>query len=513
MTHERSLSRRIRRVAFWFCVVAVALAHVAVVLSGLGWTRLWEDEAYNLTVPLNLVHGLGYTSNGYLGGGGLIPFDTRISTGPVVLLPIAAMLATGIDPVLGGRLVMMLFYIGLLAGLWLLGLRLAGRWGALNAITAVLALDLAQLPSPVQGPTDVLGEIPAAALIVWALVFLERRPWLAGLLAGLSVQSKTLAALAVPALGIGAFVTLRRSSIRARAIRCLVFAGFVVLPTVAYEVAKLVTLGFNGYVANVRAFGAFLRDGGQQVQSVTPIQKFAELMTSWFVPWWVIVLVIVVALVIGLPEVVSRSRRPGVTMDREKEDAGVQTQPRGESELVLAVAAGILTTWLLWWFVSLHTPDWIRYPSTALLVSVPIFSAYVVRGVARVWQRGKRTGRRVSVVAAAVLVAVIVAQVVIHVPRAWTPMRGETLAEQRVVASAIKVTGITEMRGAWGVPVSIAFLANVDYRLLDVAPKGLPLLIGNVDHTELGREKFHNRIGKECGKNVLVSAKNYVVCR
>ena len=90
---------------FWVAVAAAVVANVLVLVPAFTTVRLWEDEAFNLTVPLNLLRGLGYASDGTLSGSELAPFDVRISTGPVVLLPIAGVLALGIDPVVAGRLV------------------------------------------------------------------------------------------------------------------------------------------------------------------------------------------------------------------------------------------------------------------------------------------------------------------------------------------------------------------------------------------------------------------------
>ncbi|MGB4136599.1 MAG: hypothetical protein WA971_08540, partial [Microbacterium sp.] len=126
---------RIRSLAFWVLAAALLAAHLVVAWQSLT-VRFWEDEAFNITVPLNLLHGLGYTSDGTLSGSMLSPFDPRISTGPAVLLPVAGVLATGIDPVIGARLVPLGYWMLLLAGLAVLGVRLGGRWAALLA-TAV----------------------------------------------------------------------------------------------------------------------------------------------------------------------------------------------------------------------------------------------------------------------------------------------------------------------------------------------------------------------------------------
>lgn len=487
-----------RRFVFPLCVTLVILAQLAVVIPGLFWTRLWEDEAYNLSVSLNLIHGLGYTSDGFLGGGGLIAYDTRVSTGPIVLLPVAGMLATGIDPVLGARLVMVMFYAALLVGLWMLGRRIAGRWGALAAVTAVLGLNIAQLPSPVQGPTDVLGELPAAACIVWALYVIMKRPWLAGLLIGLAIQSKTLAALAIPALGIGVLVAVAQSSLGARVRRGLVFAAFVVLPSVVFEIVKLVTLGLAGYIENVRAFGAFLRDGGQTLEPTSAASKVAGVLESWFVPWWLVLVLLIAAAVIVVFALRRVRRQPPVA-------AGFGR----ERSILLGMLALLLLTWLGWWLVSTHTPGWIRYPSSVLQVVVPLSAAFLVFAVRPAFTDRARAVRGVLGIVAATVVAITVAQVSAHAVAAWTPLRGETLPEQRVAAAAIAASNVPQFRGSWGAPVSVAVLANVHLRLLDTTGDALPLLLANLDPAK--QAAFDAKVAKECD-TVLVRVGGYIAC-
>ncbi|HWR85178.1 MAG TPA: glycosyltransferase family 2 protein, partial [Rhodoglobus sp.] len=106
-------------------VLLLLVAYVVVVARSMV-LPLWEDEAFNLTVPLNLVRGLGYSSDGILSFGELAPFDPRISTGPVMLLPIAGLLGLGADPVVAGRVVALLFFAVLLVALFALGRRVGG---------------------------------------------------------------------------------------------------------------------------------------------------------------------------------------------------------------------------------------------------------------------------------------------------------------------------------------------------------------------------------------------------
>ena len=47
-----------RTIAFWLLAAVLLACHVIVIQHSLG-ARFWEDEAFNLTVPRNLLAGLG----------------------------------------------------------------------------------------------------------------------------------------------------------------------------------------------------------------------------------------------------------------------------------------------------------------------------------------------------------------------------------------------------------------------------------------------------------------------
>ncbi|WP_175985682.1 hypothetical protein [Microbacterium tenebrionis] len=157
------------------------------------------------------------------------------------------MLSTGIDPVIGARLIPLAYWALLLVGLAVLGCRIGGRWAALAAVAVPLAFTTGAGNSPIQGPADLLGEIPAAALLVWALIVLPRRAWLAGLLVGLAVQAKLIALLAMPAFAVALWVSAPGASVRERFVATLkrswVPLLFVALPTFLVEVFALVSRG------------------------------------------------------------------------------------------------------------------------------------------------------------------------------------------------------------------------------------------------------------------------------
>ncbi|MET1051269.1 MAG: glycosyltransferase family 39 protein [Mycetocola sp.] len=498
-------------VVFWVLVVVVVIAQVVVVVPAFTVMRLWEDEAFNLTVPINLINGLGYTSDGTLSGSLLAPFDPRISTGPVVLLPIAAVLALGADPVIGGRAVMVLFYLGLLAGLWLLGRRIGGRWAGLAAVTVPLGLNTVASVSPIQTPVDILGEVPTAAFIVWALLVMQKRPWLAGLFVGLALESKTIALLAVPAVAVGVFFTLASQPFWSRVRRVLVCGAFAVVPVAAVELWKLVSLGPVGYVTVTKQFAGFLLSGGQGDNRVPVTDKLSGLLSSWFSP--TILSVLLVAIVVVVAVVV-------VVLARRDALPALPTEATGR-ELVVLLAATLvgLVTWTAWWSVSSHLPVWIRHPSPGLFAFVPVLAAFLVLGARLLWRArssgapARRTGLRVVAVAASVLlVGTLAVQVWGHTTTASEVRFGETLADQRAAASAIADLGEGQLASNWGPEVSVVVLSGAQAALVD-APgfAETTRVLANFDTSEDGIAFFDAVLESDCAE-VPVRVGHYAVC-
>lgn len=517
--------RRGAGILFWVLVAVVVLAQLAVIAPEFFSTRLWEDEAFNLTVPLNLLAGHGYASNGLLSTGQLAPFDVRISTGPVVLLPVAGVLATGIDPVVGGRLVSAVFYLGLLVALWLLGRRLAGRWGALFAVLVPVALNTNQLPSPVQGPIDVLGEIPAAALIAWSFVLARHRPWLGGLILGLAIQTKFIGLLAAPTLLVYVWFVVAGQPWRERLRRCVWFTVWAAAPTAVYWLAVLVSLGWAGFVHNAHQFLAFLKSGGQTA-SVTPGQKADTLLNSWFVPASAVVAVIVAALVIGSLAVVAvRSAvRRGDRADAVIHRAGSCSTARDVAFLL--IAAGInLVLWVGWWAVSRGTPAWIRYPATGLAVSIPMFAAGVVLGVRVLWHQA-REARPGSVrwmpwaaaVVAAVLCAGIVASTGVSAQRHATAAQqsnyGETLAQQHDVARQLADLGEPGFASPWGSQIGAMLLSRVPFTNENGPDASrFASVLWTPLRAATGQATFEASLRRSCATDPIRIAEQYAVCR
>ncbi|BDI21615.1 hypothetical protein [Herbiconiux sp. L3-i23] len=419
--------------------IAVGAAFTALVVAGLLRTRLWEDEAYNLSVPLNLALGRGYLSAGILNDGVPALFDPKVSTGPAVLAPIAPLIAAGVDPVTAGRLVGAAFALALAAGLLLFGRRIAGMWGGIAAVSALVLFTAADSASPIQGLTDVLGELPAAAFLVFAVLTLRRHPLAAGALIGLAFESKNLSVLAIPALVVGA--VLSGDATRQRIRHVLLLAAGAAIPVAVFEMVRLVALGPGGYLTSVRALGRFLLSGGQSGFSSPWWEKAGAALAAWSLPAWVPAILLAAAMAVLV--VARRSPLLGRALGRVR--------------IELIVVASLFVLWTVWWWVSSSTPVWVRHPAPALVLAGAVVAALLVLAV-RALAAGRRASRIASWSVAVALCLAVAGGAVVRLADVYDPRR-ESLAQQRATAEAIALDdGTDRVHGSWGPPVSIAFL-------------------------------------------------------
>lgn len=465
-------------VAFWLVVAAATVAHAIVLWQSVTAHRLWEDEAFNLSVPLNLLAGNGYTSDGTLSGSTLTPFDPRISTGPTVLLPIAAVLATGADLVTGARIIPALYFVALLGALAVLGRRVGGRWGALAAITLPLLFTAASPPSPIQGPADILGEIPAAAFIAWAVVVLERRPWLAGLLLGLAVQAKYISLLAVPAVVVGYLLLTVGRSWGERVRGMILPAGLVVVPTAVVEIIALIALGPRGFWEHVGMTRGFLLDGGQASRGVGVDGKLSVLASSWHVPAFVAVIALSIALALAVLGVWC-ARRRGIRWADVRSDGRVM--------IVLTAVVGTVI-YLLWWMSAGHLPAWVRHPAPGILAFVPVVAAATVP-LDRTLFRARGAWRIAGAIGAVSLAGVSLSSAVVAVGGALSE-DGSKLAAQRAHAAMLEDAGEAWIATQWDQRISLIVMSGSHAALTDAPAEvvgEMPTLVRS-DRTECAGE-------------------------
>ncbi|WP_164232945.1 hypothetical protein [Microbacterium hydrocarbonoxydans] len=468
---------RARTILFWAIAAALLVGHAILAWHSLVIWRFWEDEAFNLTVPRNLLAGLGYSSDGALSGSMITPFDPRISTGPVVLLPVAALLATGIDPVIAARLVPLAYWILLLAGSAVLGHRIGGRWAALLAVAVPLAFTTSAGFSPIQGPADLLGEIPAAALIVWALVVLPRRAWLAGLLVGLALQAKLIALLALPAFAVAIWVLTdgtgwaRAGAALRRSWLPLLLAG---VPTLLLEVAALLTLGPSGYVQHLRALAGFVRSGGQGDAATSITQKLGTLADSWSLPAGVAIACAILTLGLAAAGLIMSARSAA------KEDRLVIAY--GLAALVGALA------FVGWWATASRLPLWVRHPAPGVFAFFPIIAAVALWSVMRMRPHGDAvrvgsTARIGGTVAASALAFIVAAGAALHIASLsssdiWLLERQR--AEIEAITDWVAENDIEWLAAEpWGAAVAPIVMTGAHVGLFDApAMDGVPRLTG-----------------------------------
>lgn len=211
------------------------------------------DDAYFASIAKNVAYGLGYGTT--VSGGGFVPFDPAIGTGPVVLLPTALAIAVvGNQHWLPG-LTAVLLWSGLLV-LVFLALRRAGGdvpKGALRdgAIIFVLGIPLL-FPWHFEHWSNLLGEAPAAIFLLLAFALAsatrltERTVWLGSLACSLALLCKLLSA---PGYFVFAgVVCIRLLLIERRPTREILrlLLGSVVVfaaPLLAFELFKVASVG------------------------------------------------------------------------------------------------------------------------------------------------------------------------------------------------------------------------------------------------------------------------------
>ena len=230
------------------------------------------DDSYFAGAAKSLATGVGYATTYGSSTDATTPlqFDPYIGAGPTMIVPCALLLKLfGTNETLPGICAVLLW-----AGLFTIVVVRVDHEVAsgtfLGGIVLFCMVILALFAYHFEQWWAFLGEIPVAALLVLAhwIAAMERPSakslLLCGLLLGLSVQAKHLAALATPGLFLILAFRFRRESI-SRA-TCLKWLGLCLLgcliPTLIYESFKFRQLGLAGYVGNWEIFLATVREKG-----------------------------------------------------------------------------------------------------------------------------------------------------------------------------------------------------------------------------------------------------------
>ncbi|WP_026926328.1 ArnT family glycosyltransferase [Granulicoccus phenolivorans] len=352
-------------------VAAYALLYVNQLGAGLEF-----DEAYNLEVSRNLALGHGYATEGTMFGVDKKLFDPYITTGPTMLLPAGLLWWISGGALWAVRLVPLALFTGFLIVLYRIGAQVLGRWGGLVLAACPLLLHVGSrdLVTDSLVPGRMIGEFVGVGLLYICFWWLMRdRPLLAGLAAGLAVQTKSNLVLAGGILLLTWFVTtwIQR---RRFPVRGLWAAAGAVLPTIAFEIYRLIS--FGGSITLWQA-------------SVTELQQFVDAQTTNVVDPWARLTPFAQLVSVGgyvLAAVAVLAAVHAVWRRARRHAAGSSTASTGRTDrqrehlmtaLMLALAVGAVVLLATWIFQSKQ--DSVRQGLPTVLILVPLLGLAVLR--------------------------------------------------------------------------------------------------------------------------------------
>ncbi|MFC1665293.1 hypothetical protein ACFL17_06660 [Pseudomonadota bacterium] len=272
------------------------------------------DDASIAIVSKNLASGLGYFSMvNYWGAGadymGML-FDPAISTGAASVLPVAlGIFLFGPSAAVPG-LVHVAMYTSLISSFILILYSLTGKTVTGSILIGFVLLILSTGAYHFEQWHAQLGEVLAALLIILGAALLSlKKPgykvyFVAGLLIGASILAKLLAALYVGMVILVLIVALFREPQSSKLFRFQILVIFFVgtcVPITLFELWKLFSFGFDGWLANWSHFLKFVMDEGIHVDSIAePTQllshRWSSIHQRFFIP-----LVAITMLVISYP--------------------------------------------------------------------------------------------------------------------------------------------------------------------------------------------------------------------
>lgn len=372
------------RAARWLAppVLVLVLATLLLISTHALTARLDYDEGYNLQVAESLRRGDGYATFGALRDGEPWLFDPHISTGPTVLLPAAAVWALTNASLTALHATLLMFLWAYALG-WFLLLEKGERRLLLFGLALIPALAASSYPAG-----RLLGELPGAALLVWAAVALEKRRWaLAGLAIGLAIQAKVTYAAGAVAL-LATWLLLAVAGRRMPRFRTVVLmAACTVLPSLLFEAFRLWSFAsVDAYLASLREYRDFL--ASQRIANwlapATLGQKLVELYVTLPLSAWA---VLVGLMFVAVPCMNQTATRPQV------DHRGVAARDAGGDAARLAsfwmlLMAGLVML-ALWITESIQTS--VRQGLPFLLLSLPAILALGLLPTMRALDRARAT--------------------------------------------------------------------------------------------------------------------------
>lgn len=221
------------------------------------------DGSYNLQVPKNILLAHRYATN-------IAPFDVMITTGYPVLIPIAlGFFVFGVSSAVATLVMLVFFLLGIL-GIYLFYNSLFELSGSgIISILVFLALFFLKVPNSLLYVFEVIGEFPSVIFLIFSFISLhkyatsEKQDWklllFAGLIFGLSVETKLIMILALPAI-VMFFILDARERNYAKSFKEL--SGFIasfLLPIILFRVFLISQLGFQKFILNQKNLFEFIK--------------------------------------------------------------------------------------------------------------------------------------------------------------------------------------------------------------------------------------------------------------
>jgi hypothetical protein len=276
------------------------------------------DGSFNVQVSRSIISGLGYSTS----YNGLQYYNSIVQTGPTVILPIAInFLFFGIS-FESAQLVNTFYLIGLaMAYVYYSRKCLNLRW----EIVLVGLIVFIATPQIFNFGMGGYGEIPALFFFQLFLIFLnkwylkrKKIYWISSaFFAGLSVLTKTVLFLFVPSIIVSAvyFCISHNVTIKVISRSAASWSLFFILPVASFESAKLVKLGFDGYMTLFNSTGkAILQQAGiiSGFKDTVGIFNKIEIHLTWLsaytgVSRWIILLGFVCFLLLTVILVLKRN--------------------------------------------------------------------------------------------------------------------------------------------------------------------------------------------------------------
>lgn len=255
---------------------------------------LTYDEAYNLQVSVNLAEHGEYATNGSVYDGQPKQFDTYISTGPTLLIPIAFMFKLfGVD-VWQFRFVMNIIFISFcVLTVWMLlkATRDSQFSNTDKYLRGLLAVSLASAylfgSFTSKGGSFfsmALGEPLGLCLIILSVILLQyKKPNSAALVLGLAILTKFIFILFIPFFIIELY-SKHKDKFRISSLWKTLTTFFVVcIPVVVFEIYKFIAMGLDIslYKANLKEFASFFNSsGGDPSTPYTPLQIVIDRLSN-----------------------------------------------------------------------------------------------------------------------------------------------------------------------------------------------------------------------------------------